>query len=155
MKVKTLSAVITLILSTPLCANAQIDISAIEARLNALEQRANAAEARAAAAEQKAARLEQLINSNNGSKGKSTNNVTSMNMEQRIAVLEKQSDEAQAKANIAQTQLNKLQQTQSIQFAKTKNKEGAGFSLRIQIGAISNCMVMLNIILMQQVKKGN
>ena len=50
MKVKTLSAVITLILSTPLCANAQIDISAIEARLNALEQRANAAEARAAAA---------------------------------------------------------------------------------------------------------
>lgn len=50
-----------------------------------------------------------------------------MNMEQRIAVLEKQSDEAQAKANIAQTQLNKLQQTQSIQFAKTKNKEGAGF----------------------------
>lgn len=59
MKVKTLSAVITLILSTPLCANAQIDISAIEARLNALEQRANAAEARAAAAEQK-----QLVSNN-------------------------------------------------------------------------------------------
>ncbi|XTD83322.1 hypothetical protein AB8849_09455 [Proteus vulgaris] len=53
MKVKTLSAVITLILSIPLCANAQIDISAIEARLNVLEQRANAAEARAAAAETK------------------------------------------------------------------------------------------------------
>lgn len=64
MKVKALSAVISLILTAPLCANAQTDISAIEARLNVLEQRATAAEARAAAAEQKAARLEQLINSN-------------------------------------------------------------------------------------------
>ncbi|NBM56571.1 porin [Proteus sp. G2669] len=127
MKVKALSVVISLILATPLCANAQTDISAIEARLNALEQRANAAEARAAAAEQKAARLEQLVNSNNGYKGKPTNNVASMNMEQRIAVLEKQSDEAQAKANIAQTQLNELQQKQSVQLANTGNKEATGF----------------------------
>ncbi|MBI6527827.1 carbohydrate porin [Proteus vulgaris] len=127
MKVKALSVVISLIFATPLCANAQTDIRAIEARLNALEQRANAAEARAAVAEQKAARLEQLMNSNNESKGKPTNNVTSINMEQRITILEKQSNEAQAKANIAQAQLNELQQKQSVQLANTNNKEGTGF----------------------------
>lgn len=124
MKVKALSVVISLILATPLCANAQTDISAIEARLNALEQRATAAEARAAAAEQKAARLEQLINSNSLSK---TDHVTTVGMEQRVAILEKQSDGAQAKVNIAQTQLNEIQQKQSAQLASTKNKEGTGF----------------------------
>lgn len=128
MKIKALSVVISLILATPLCANAQTDISAIEARLNTLEQRATAAEARAIAAEQKVARLEQLINSNSLSQEKKVmNHVTTVNMEQRIAILEKQSDEAQAKVNSAQTQLNEIQQKQSSQLASTKNKEGTGF----------------------------
>ncbi|MFB0770632.1 carbohydrate porin [Proteus cibi] len=128
MKVKALSAVISFILATPLCANAQTDISAIEARLNALEQRATAAEARAAAAEQKAARLEQLINSNQLSQEKkATDHATTVNMEQRVAILEKQSDEAQAKVSIAQTQLNEIQQKQVAQLASAKNKEGTGF----------------------------
>lgn len=34
-------------------------------------------------------------------------------MEQRVALLEKQSDEAQAKVDITQTQLNEIQQKQS------------------------------------------
>lgn len=48
-------------------------------------------------------------------------------MEQRVALLEKQSDEAQAKVDITQTQLNEIQQKQSAQLASTKSKDGTGF----------------------------
>lgn len=126
MKVKALSLAIGLVLATPLCANAQTDISAIEARLNALEQRAAAAEARAVAAEQKATQLEQLIASQSGTQVNKIQpqNSATTSMEQRIAVLEKQSDDAQAQATLAQTKLDEIQQRQG---QASTEKDGSGF----------------------------
>ncbi|OAT39165.1 carbohydrate porin [Proteus myxofaciens] len=126
MKVKALSLSIGLILAVPLSANAQMDMSAIEARLNALEQRAAAAEARAAVAEQKAERLEQLVATQNQGTKKSQiiEGGTTAKMEQRIALLEKQSDDAQAKATLAQNQLSEIQKQSAI---TSNDKDGAGF----------------------------
>lgn len=61
MKIKILTAAISLSIFTPLSVQAQTDLNTIEARLNALEKRAAAAEKRAELAEQKAAHLEQMI----------------------------------------------------------------------------------------------
>ncbi|OAT46533.1 putative glycoporin [Proteus hauseri ATCC 700826] len=124
MKMKSLSLAIGLVLTIPLSAYAQTDMSAIEARLNALEQRAANAEARAAVAEKKAAHLEQLIMSGTGS-GKliQLENNSSNNMEQRIAVLEQQSEDTQAKATQTQTRLDELGQQQ---VSTSSNKESQG-----------------------------
>ncbi|MEQ4921999.1 carbohydrate porin [Proteus hauseri] len=121
MKMKSLSLAIGLVLAIPLYANAQTDMNAIEARLNALEQRAANAEARAVAAEQKAARLEQLIVSSNASSNTvSSKNNASTNIEQRVSVLEKQSEDTQVKAIQTQAKLDEIGQQQVAKDTENK-----------------------------------
>lgn len=132
MKIKIISFSIGLILTMPLYADTQLDIKVIEERLNLLEKRAIEAERKAAIAEQKAARLEQLITSKKEQKKNNYDselleNTNNNSIEQRVANLEKQSNEAQQRVFIAQNELTKIKKQQNEKSNFAKKDKGEGF----------------------------